>query len=111
MNYDAGNTDRLYSDEENLFSEENAKYAPAVARLLGRDAGQLVNADTMMVVLDVLDKELDIDGDLRLLGDILIGSGERADVILDLLKSFRKGVVDSSAESTSLQASNGTTAV
>jgi len=109
MNYDAGNTDRLYSDEENLFSEENAKYAPAVARLLGRDAGQLVNADTMMVVLDILDKELDIDGDLRLLGDMLTGSAQAAEVVLELLGSFRQGIVDSSTTLTKFNTTHGET--
>jgi predicted nucleotidyltransferase len=107
-NYDAGNIDRLYSDEENLFSEEEAEYAPAVARLLGRDAGRLVSPDTTRVVLAVLDREVDMDGDLRLLGDMLAGSDERADVLLELLGHFRQGVIDSSAESTQLQISTGT---
>ena len=83
----------------------------AVARLLGRDAGRLVNADTRRIVLAILNTELLTDGNLRLLSDMLTGSSERAELVLELLGSFRQGVLDSSAGSANVQASNGTTSV
>lgn len=106
--YDAGNIDRLYSEQENLFSDEAAAYPAAVARLLGRDAGRLANADTMNVVLEILEKELAIGGDLHLLGDMLSGSTHRAEHMLFLLESFRQGLLDTRRENTHPQTSGKT---
>lgn len=91
-NYDAGQIDRLFSEEENLIELVCSAYEMAVARLLGRDAGRMMTAATRQIVLDILSAEQNIDGRLRLVGDMLVGSDESADFVLALLKELHEGI-------------------
>ncbi|MDT8322949.1 MAG: nucleotidyl transferase AbiEii/AbiGii toxin family protein, partial [Bacteroidota bacterium] len=97
-NYDAGQYDRLFSEEENIVALATSQYEMAVARLLGRDVGRMVTAPTRQVVREILEAEMNIDGQMRLVSDMLIGSEDGADVVLGLLKEFRNGLNDEVSE-------------
>lgn len=79
-------------DGENLHELVISSYEMAVARLLGRDARRIMSAFTRQVVLDILNEEQSTDGQLRLVGDMLIGAEGSADSILSLLKEFHAGI-------------------
>ncbi len=96
-NYDAGQIDRLFSEEENLDKVVTSEYELAVAQLLGRDAGRMMTADTRRAVLDILEEELRDDGQLRLVGDMLTDSVQGADFVMAQIKHFRQGILDEAA--------------
>ncbi|MFZ1730560.1 MAG: nucleotidyl transferase AbiEii/AbiGii toxin family protein [Bacteroidota bacterium] len=96
-NYSTGQFDRLFSDEESLIDLVTSEHEMAVARLLGRDAGRTMNPATRKVVLGILEAEQNTEGQLRLVGDMLVGSDQGADFVLALIKHFRQGISDASA--------------
>jgi len=96
-NYDAGQIDRLFSEEENLEEVVTSEYELAVAQLLGRDAGRMMTAVTRNVVLGILEEELRSDGLLRLVGDMLTDSVQGADFVMAQIRHFRQGILDTSA--------------
>lgn len=99
-NYDAGQIDRLFSKEENLFDEGDSEYELAVARLLGRDVGRILSAVTKQHVLALLEGEQAVDGQLRLVSDMLDDSVQNADFVLAQLGHFQQGILDTTTDST-----------
>ena len=99
-NYDAGQIDRLFSQEENLLDEGNTEYELAVARLLGRDVGRILSAGTRQHVLALLEGERAVDGPLRLVNDLLVDSVQNAEFVLAQLGHFQQGILDTTKDST-----------
>ncbi len=93
-NYDAGQIDRLYSEEENLIDVVSTEYEMAVAVLLGRDVGRMTTPETRQAVLDILEAEQNVDGQLQLVSDMLIDSVQNANYVLGQLRHFRQGILD-----------------
>lgn len=54
---DAGNDDRLYNEEQDLFEEEGYDYELAGARLLGRDMARVSQPDTKTAILRILESQ------------------------------------------------------
>ena len=92
---DAGNQTRLHAEAEHLLAMENFDYHRASAWLIGRDARELLhrvdesNSLEIDAVSQLLQREIDPDGQLRLVADMRSGEAE-AD--LALLTAFDAGL-------------------
>lgn len=92
---EAGNQGRLYTDADHLLTMENYDYHRASAWLIGYDARQLLHeaddsgAMAMGALLQLLESEIDPDGQLTLVVDMRTGDAE-AD--LALLTAFQAGL-------------------
>lgn len=92
---EAGNQDRLYTDADHLLTMENFDYQRASAWLIGYDARQLLQetddsgAVAIDALLQLLESEIDPDGQLTLVVDMRSGDVE-AD--LALLMAFHAGL-------------------
>ena len=61
-----GNEARLWDEHDDLLQDENFDYEVAGAHILGRDLAHICQKSTRDKILEILDRELDIDGDLPL---------------------------------------------
>jgi len=94
---DAGNDDRLYNEASDLMDVESFDLAVAGARLLGRDMDRLAQYDAHRKVHEILARESNPSGSLRLISDIMgmnIIMQEKFDEIMALIKSVREGFLD-----------------
>lgn len=91
---DAGQLDRLFSIEEALFSDADIAFESAASRLLGRDVGHIVSGPTAESLLALLEKELHVDGPLRLVQDMSTGFERDADTALNLINHLYVGIRD-----------------
>ena len=61
-----GNEARLWEEHDDLLQEENFDFEVAGAHILGRDLAHICQKSTRDKILEILDRELDTDGDLPL---------------------------------------------
>ncbi len=91
----AGNENRLYTEDHDLHEVEQFDFETASARLLGRDVRKISSPETLDAIMDILETETSEDSDLRLLAD-MIGKeshDERAgEMGLALLRQFKRGI-------------------
>ena len=92
---DLGNEERLYSEMLDLLEDENFDYIDASARLLGRDLANLLTEQTKEIVSSIFESEKNLQ---KLAIEIYRMEGsfenDKFDKILDVLKSFQKGLCD-----------------
>jgi len=100
-NYEGtGIEDLIYDDHAELLEQE--KYDPRLVsvRLLGRYIAELCSNDTLQVVAEILARETDEDGELRLLTHMVKGAplgGTQFFNSLVLLQKLQQGVQEQSA--------------
>jgi predicted nucleotidyltransferase len=97
---DAGNQDRLFSEEHlDLAEKEGADYVVSGARLLGRDMAGISAPATVKAILDILDRETG-DRDKYRLVEAMATPGESLDPDqgfekrLGLLEALKSGILD-----------------
>jgi len=61
-----GNEARLWDEHNDLLQDENFDFEVAGAHILGRDLAHICQTNTRDKILEILDRELDTDGDLPL---------------------------------------------
>jgi len=99
---EAGNEDRLYSEEVDLLEQEHFDYIFAGARLLGRDVASMLSPESQEMILAILERETREGEQLKLVEDMvlvdatLIGDSEGDDFEkkLLLLHQFKLGMLD-----------------
>ncbi|MEW6419878.1 MAG: nucleotidyl transferase AbiEii/AbiGii toxin family protein [Nitrospirota bacterium] len=92
---DAGNSDRLYREEQGLLQEENFDTRLASIRLLGRDMAKIADPDTFRMVKTILDSETGEQSQYRLVTDMIRSTlmfDENFEQILLQLEKLRKGL-------------------
>lgn len=89
---EAGNSERLYGEEQDLLQEESFDTVNAGARLLGRDMVRMANPDTLSAVKDILKKETGEQSQYRLVPDMIRGTGEKFEKVLNLVEKLRQGI-------------------
>jgi predicted nucleotidyltransferase len=98
QNYiDAGNDDRLYGEASDLLNVEFFDRAVAGARLLGRDMSRLAEGDGHQKIHEILARESDSDGSLKLISDVIgtnISMQEKFDEVMGLINGVREGFSD-----------------
>ncbi|MCX6138069.1 MAG: nucleotidyl transferase AbiEii/AbiGii toxin family protein [Ignavibacteriales bacterium] len=91
---DAGNEDRFYTSDDDLFAAK-LDYDLVSARLLGRDAGDICTETTLVRIINILNEELARESALRLLADMV---GDRSydeqmpEFVFQSLKQFKTGI-------------------
>ncbi len=94
---EAGNQERLYSEEQDLVNVKDFDYVHAGARLLGRDIAAILNTRTVKTVLEILTRETSDQGRNRLVEDMMgiLGTPDNDfEERLDLLKELTSGILD-----------------
>jgi predicted nucleotidyltransferase len=94
---DAGNQERLYSEEQDLVNVKDFDYVRAGARLLGWDIAAILNAKSIKIVLEILTRETSDQGRNRLVEDMMGVHGTSDndfDERLSLLKEMTSGILD-----------------
>lgn len=92
---DAGNSDRLYSEEQDLLQEEHFDTRLASIRLLGRDMAKIADPDTFRTVKTILDSETGEQPQYRLVTDMIRSAlmfDENFEQILFQLEKLREGL-------------------
>ena len=95
----AGNEERLYRSDADLFTEVNFAFDEASPRLLGRDIRRIVTLETLSALLKILDAETADDSQFRLLSDMTrAGLREESsqERILQLLGQLKAGLASAS---------------
>lgn len=87
---EAGNHERLYTDAAGLLEEPEFDFEQAGAWLLGHDMARMLPHAARQSVADLLALEVDLDGRLRLVGDMPI----EANRALALLQSMNQGFLE-----------------
>ena len=94
---DAGNDGRLYDEAADLLAVESFDRARAGARLLGRDMARLVEGDAKQKIREIIVRESDPAGQLKLISDIVgadVFVEEKTNDIFVLLQSVRDGFLE-----------------
>jgi len=68
---EAGNVDRFFEEEGDIFREENSDYDLSSARFLGREMGRLASPDTKAKLVNILEREISSSQGHRIAMDIL----------------------------------------
>jgi len=84
----AGNEERLFTEAAHLLDERDFDYELAGAWLLGHDMAALLPTDHRPRIAQLLAKEADPDGPLRLVGDMM---PTKPDLSLTLLQAVTRG--------------------
>ncbi len=94
QNYlDAGNRERLFDEESDLFDEEAFDYVLAGARLLGRDIARILGDRTREAVLAIMDRETGEQDRYRLIEDVMSRTDD-FDEKLQLIEALKSGILD-----------------
>jgi predicted nucleotidyltransferase len=91
---DAGNSERLYREEQGLLQEEHFDTRLASIRLLGRDMAKIADPDTFRTVKTILDSETGEQPQYRLVTDMIRSAlmfDENFEQILLQLEKLREG--------------------
>lgn len=93
---DAGNNERLFTEEVDLVENEDFDYVRAGARLLGRDIVAILQPKTKNTVLEILNHETGEKDRYRLVEDIIKGSTALYDFdeLLQLLEELKSGILE-----------------
>jgi len=92
---DAGNSERLYREEQGLLQEEHFDTRLASIRLLGRDMAKIADPDTFRTVKTILDSETEEQPQYRLVTDMIRSAlmfDENFEQILLQLEKLREGL-------------------
>lgn len=95
---DAGNSERLFEEHEDLMNIEDFDYVRASARLLGRDIGRIVRSETKAKIQETLRRETAEESKYLLVQQIvqpsaLTGKEEsRFDEVIACLKELSAGI-------------------
>ena len=88
---------RLYETYPDLLKEEDYDTSIASVRLLGQEIARLCSKETLMTIQDILTRETDENGDLKLLSHMGMGGSFRGSSLentLMLLKKLLQGTQD-----------------
>ena len=91
----AGNEERLQNEHEDILISVDFDYTHAGAKLLGLDLGMMLNDSTRIEVLKILEEGTDESELLLLAIQMTDPISDDLDNNLDLLRSFREGVLQS----------------
>jgi predicted nucleotidyltransferase len=72
---DAGNADRLDSEDSDLRKEKDFDYEKASARILGRDIAKIAIDEAVSLLLEILKRETDSNLEFHLITDMLREGG------------------------------------
>lgn len=86
---DAGNQDRLYAEAAHLLDTPDFDYELSGAWLLGYDMAQLLPEDARAPVAEILTRESNPSGLVRLVGDMPIEASRALALLQNLNKGFR----------------------
>lgn len=92
---EAGNVDRLFSEESSLFQEEGYDFGYAGARLLGQDLVAIAKPGTVQSVLELLAMETSEQSECRLAAEMntnRIAAAEDFEYHLKLLLKLKQGI-------------------
>lgn len=95
---DAGNSDRLYREDQGLLQEEHFDTRLAGIRLLGRDMAKIADPDTFRTVKTILDSETGEQPQYKLVTDMIRSMfvvDENFEEILLQLRKLREGLEES----------------
>ena len=87
---DAGNIDRLFQEESALLEEEEFDLELAAIRLLGRDIGNMLQAESRKRVLAILARETEEGGRNKLVEDLAKYYDEQDDQFVKNLLQLKK---------------------
>jgi predicted nucleotidyltransferase len=99
---EAGNLDRLYEEEQSLLKKEDFDTQLAGIRLLGRDLARAAEADSLRTVKKILQAEIDVESDYRIVNDMIEGSlhsEEQFSRILEQVEKLLQGITEASKKS------------
>lgn len=99
---EAGNFDRLYSDEQDLLTEEKFDARLASIRLLGRDMARMADPETSITVRSILDSETGEQSQYRLVTDMIRGTlsfDDKFDETLLHVEKLRMGIAEGTKNS------------
>lgn len=94
---DAGNEDRLYSEEISLLETEGFDISLAGMKLLGKDMAKISETQAMDMIKEILVMETSERSSFRLIADMIRGtplSGYRFDEILNQLEKLKEGFLE-----------------
>ena len=94
---DAGNTERLYGEEQHLLIEEKFDSTHAGARLLGRDMAKIANSGTLNALKRILENETRDQSQFKLVTDMVRGTpsiGDHFDKVLLLVEKLKQGLLE-----------------
>ena len=92
---EAGNVDRLYDEEGDLFQEEGYEFEYAGARLLGRDLAKISPKGTVQAVLEILERETGNQSQYRLVTEMSANRTAEVELFeyhLKLLLKLKQGI-------------------
>lgn len=91
---DAGNQERLFEEHQDLVDKEEFDLKLAASRILGRDISQIMGHDTKQAVLEILEREIDEDGQLKLISGMsdTLNKGSSSESRLNQLIELKKGI-------------------
>jgi predicted nucleotidyltransferase len=98
---EAGNFERLYDKEQDLLQEEHFATRNAGIRLLGRDMARIANSETLRIVGEILDGEINEQTKYRLVTDMItgaLGHDDKFDEILKQVERLRRGLSEAPSE-------------
>jgi predicted nucleotidyltransferase len=92
---DAGNQERLWSEEGDLIGDD-FNYVRAGSRLLGRDIATILSPDIKEAVVRILDNETGEQSQYRLVENMLGRGAESGDFeeVLQLLEDLKAGILE-----------------
>jgi predicted nucleotidyltransferase len=94
---EAGNMDRLYTQEQDLLKEEGFDTRDAAIRLLGRDMATMAQHDTLNTVRAILEEETRADSQFRLVGDMIRSMSNQesdSDEVFSQLVKLKQGFIE-----------------
>jgi predicted nucleotidyltransferase len=94
---EAGNEVRLYGEDRDLIDEDDYDYELSSPRMLGRDIAVLAHAETLALVMRILDREIAAEAESRLVVDMLKGKlryQEDFSTALKFLSELKRGIIE-----------------
>jgi len=94
---DAGNLDRLYDQETDLFDGGDFDYELASARLLGRDMAKISRTDTHAQLIEILKREADREQGHQIAVDVLTTDSHEYksyEQVVEYFNSLLKGLTE-----------------
>ena len=92
---EAGNTERLYTEEQGLLEEEGFDTNSAGARLLGHDMASIANPDTLSAIINILRSETGEHSRYSLIYDMIrgvVGFSDDFEKTLHLVEKLKQGI-------------------
>ncbi len=87
-----GNETRIWDGDSDIMKDGNYDHDHASARLLGRDMRVIMNEGTRALVSTIVERETNLDSELRLVTDVARARLGGAQEVLSLLTAMKKGM-------------------